>query len=119
MKLIDENCAKDHSEPLLVNLAELNELKAQLDQNWQFSNNDKATRHQNYKAIVRKFKFKGFAKALECAIRAGEISETQGHHPDIRLGWGYCHITFSTHSEGGLTKRDFICAAKLDLAMKA
>lgn len=111
MKLVDENCTKDHSEPLLTKLAELTELKTQLDPDWQFSGNTKA--------ILREFKFKGFAKALDCTNLAGIISEAQGHHPDIQLGWGYCRVRYTTHSENGLTKRDFICAAKLDQAMTA
>ena len=109
MRLTEENCAKDHSERRLTDHAEIAALKTQLHADWQFSDTETA--------IIRKFQFKGFKKALECANRAGVIAEAQVHHPDIRLGWGYCHVTFTTHSEGGLTRRDFICAAKLDQAM--
>jgi 4a-hydroxytetrahydrobiopterin dehydratase len=33
----------------------------------------------------------------------------------MEVGYGYCHITFSTHAIGGLSENDFICASKLDL----
>jgi len=33
----------------------------------------------------------------------------------LELGYNYCRVTFSTHSIGGLSENDFICAAKLDL----
>lgn len=65
-------------------------------------------------AIRRRFVFKGFAKAVEMANLAAWLGNKQGHHPDIRFGWGYCEVGFTTHSVGGLTRNDFICAAKLD-----
>ena len=111
MGLVDETCAKNHSERRLTDQAEIAALKAQLHADWQFTDDETA--------IIRKFKFKNFKKALEYANLAGEMSETQGHHPDISFGWGYCHILYKTHSENGLTRRDFICAAKLDQIMMA
>ncbi|MBK4216209.1 4a-hydroxytetrahydrobiopterin dehydratase [Paracoccus caeni] len=65
-------------------------------------------------SISRRFEFKGFAKAVEMANLAAWLGNKQGHHPDIGFGWGYCQVTFTTHSAGGLTRNDFICAAKLD-----
>ena len=35
--------------------------------------------------------------------------------PDLELGYNYCRITYATHSIGGLSQNDFICAAKIDL----
>ncbi|WP_265502122.1 4a-hydroxytetrahydrobiopterin dehydratase [Paracoccus beibuensis] len=65
-------------------------------------------------AITRRFDFKGFAKAVEMANLAAWLGNKQGHHPDIAFGWGYCAVTFTTHEAGGLTRNDFICAARLD-----
>lgn len=67
------------------------------------------------KVIERRFEVKGFARAQAIAILAGGIAETAGHHPDILFGWGYCTIRFSTHSAGGITMNDLICAARLNL----
>ena len=64
--------------------------------------------------ISRKFKFKGFARAVQMANLIAWLGDRQGHHPDIAFGWGYCVVTFSTHEIGGLSTNDFICAAKLD-----
>jgi len=44
----------------------------------------------------------------------GTLAEEQGHHPDIRFGWGYAEITVFTHAIGGLSKNDFILAARID-----
>ena len=35
-------------------------------------------------------------------------------HPDVRFGWGYCEVAFTTHAAGGITRNDLICAARLD-----
>ena len=44
----------------------------------------------------------------------GEISENEGHHPDILFGWGYAEIKITTHAIEGLSENDFILAAKID-----
>jgi 4a-hydroxytetrahydrobiopterin dehydratase len=64
--------------------------------------------------LVRRLKFKNFMAALDWVNRAGAIAEEQGHHPDITFGWGYVEIRLTTHDAGGLTRNDFILAAKLD-----
>ncbi|SDE42963.1 4a-hydroxytetrahydrobiopterin dehydratase [Paracoccus isoporae] len=65
-------------------------------------------------AIERRFTFKGFLKAVEMANLAAWLGNKQDHHPDIRFGFGYCEVRFTTHDAGGLSENDFICAAKLD-----
>lgn len=64
--------------------------------------------------IAKAFKFPDFRKALDFAIRVGELAEEQGHHPDILLAWGKVEITTWTHKINGLTESDFILAAKID-----
>lgn len=70
-------------------------------------------------SIARRWTFRDFAGALDCANRAGRVAEARNHHPDIRLGWGYCEIRFTTHDAGGLTQADLDAAAALDAAMAA
>lgn len=69
------------------------------------------------KAITKRWEFKGFLKAQAVATLAAAIADRQGHHPDIRFGWGYAEIDFTTHAAGGLTENDFICAARIDAAL--
>jgi 4a-hydroxytetrahydrobiopterin dehydratase len=64
--------------------------------------------------IQRTFKFKNFATALSFVDRIGELAESEGHHPDISFGWGYCTVTLYTHKIKGLHENDFIMAAKID-----
>lgn len=70
------------------------------------------------KWLERKMKFKNFMAALEFVNKIGEIAESEGHHPDIGVGWGYCNIRVQTHSIGGLHENDFILAAKINQAEK-
>ena len=64
--------------------------------------------------IQRAFKFKNFAMALSFVNSIGELAESEGHHPDISFGWGYCTVTLFTHKIKGLHENDFIMAAKID-----
>jgi 4a-hydroxytetrahydrobiopterin dehydratase len=64
--------------------------------------------------LLKTYKFKDFAEALAFVNRVGQLSEQQGHHPDICFGWGHATITIWTHKIDGLTESDFILAAKID-----
>lgn len=64
--------------------------------------------------LTRRFTLKGYAPALMLANAAGFLAERENHHPDIGFGWGWCEVTWWTHTVNGLSRNDFICAAKLD-----
>jgi 4a-hydroxytetrahydrobiopterin dehydratase len=74
----------------------------------EWSLRDEATR------IERTYRFKNFAEALAFVRRAGDLAETEAHHPDISFGWGYATISLRTKKIKGLHENDFIMAAKLD-----
>ncbi len=65
--------------------------------------------------LHRDYSFPDFASALAFVIEIGALAEEEGHHPDIRLGWGQVAISLSTHSIQGLSENDFILAAKIGL----
>ncbi|MCB1339067.1 MAG: 4a-hydroxytetrahydrobiopterin dehydratase [Maritimibacter sp.] len=64
--------------------------------------------------LSRRFEVKGYPAAHMLANAAAFLAEREGHHPDIAFGWGWCEVTWWTHTVGGLSINDFICAAKLD-----
>ena len=84
---------------------------------WKIDDDDpisqKASARQGL-TISKKFEFKNFKEALEFVNKVGEIAESEGHHPDIELGWGKVNITLTTHAIGGLSQNDFILAAKIN-----
>ena len=76
---------------------------------WKVKQNDK----KNY-YLEKNFKFKNFLSSQKFVNLAGNISEEEGHHPDINFCWGYAKIKIYTHEIKGLSESDFILAAKID-----
>lgn len=65
--------------------------------------------------ISRQYTFKDFKEALAFVNKVGAIAEGDGHHPDIHLTeWNKVRIDLSTHAIHGLSRNDFIIAAKID-----
>ena len=64
--------------------------------------------------LEKQFDFKDFRQALAFTNRIGEVAESVGHHPDIYLTWGKVRLNIFTHKVSGLTKDDFILAAKFE-----
>jgi 4a-hydroxytetrahydrobiopterin dehydratase len=58
-------------------------------------------------AVKRQFTFRGFPDALAFTVRLGFVAEAADHHPDILINYKRVTLTYSTHSEGGLTDKDF------------
>jgi 4a-hydroxytetrahydrobiopterin dehydratase len=63
--------------------------------------------------LSRIYTFTDFKEALAFTNRVGDLAEEEGHHPDIHLGWGKVEISLWTHAVDGLTKNDFVLAAKI------
>lgn len=66
------------------------------------------------KQLLRTFTFPDFKTALDFVDKVGAEAEAEQHHPDIELGWGKVSIHLWTHKVGGLSRNDFILAAKID-----
>ena len=64
--------------------------------------------------LSREFKFPNFRDAFGFVARVALVAESEGHHPDIELGWGRAGFTLTTHAASGLTRNDFVMAAKID-----
>jgi len=64
--------------------------------------------------IRKQFTFAGFPEAIAFVNRLAPEAEAADHHPDILINYKRVTLTYSTHSEGGLTAKDFIGAAMAD-----
>ena len=65
--------------------------------------------------IQRQFVFDGFASAVAFVVRIGFDAEAADHHPDVLISnYKKVTLTFTTHSDGGLTEKDFAAAGKAD-----
>ena len=57
--------------------------------------------------IRRQFTFAGFPEGLAFLVRLGFAAEAADHHPDLLVNYKRVTVAYSTHSEGGLTDKDF------------
>jgi 4a-hydroxytetrahydrobiopterin dehydratase len=65
-------------------------------------------------AIRKEFTFPGFLAAIAFVNRLAPDAEAADHHPDILINYRRVTLTYSTHSEGGLTDKDFEGAKMAD-----
>jgi len=65
-------------------------------------------------AIRKQYTFAGFPDAIAFVNRLAPKAEAADHHPDILINYKRVTLTYSTHSEGGLTAKDFDGAAAAD-----
>jgi 4a-hydroxytetrahydrobiopterin dehydratase len=65
-------------------------------------------------AIEREFEFGEFRLSIAFINKVADVAEKQGHHPDIFVYYNKVRLQLSTHKIGGLSKNDFILAAKID-----
>ena len=65
-------------------------------------------------AISKAFSFKNYYETMAFVNAVAWVSHKEDHHPDMEVGYNRCKVTYSTHSVGGLSENDFICAAKIE-----
>jgi 4a-hydroxytetrahydrobiopterin dehydratase len=64
--------------------------------------------------LTRRFKSRDFMEAMAFVNRVAELSEAEGHHPDIHISWNKVRLELTTHAIKGLSENDFIMAAKIN-----
>lgn len=85
---------------------------------WQFLKEATAG-NEKHPLIRREFQFKDFAGAMKFVNKIADLSESEGHHPDIYIyKWNRLRLDLWTHATGGLHENDFIMAAKIDKLQK-
>ncbi|WP_133127046.1 4a-hydroxytetrahydrobiopterin dehydratase [Legionella nagasakiensis] len=90
---------------------QIQQLMPQLADAWQVSD--------DHKEISRAFAFKNFYETMAFVNALAWIANLENHHPDLKVGYNYCHVHFTTHALKGLSLNDFICAAKTDKLLEA
>ena len=64
--------------------------------------------------LVREFSFPSFGDAMDFINRVAEVAEEINHHPDISVSYTQVTLSVTTHSEGGITRRDFRLLGRID-----
>ena len=65
-------------------------------------------------AIQKRYDFADYHRTMAFVNAVAWIAHREDHHPDIAFGYNRCTLRFNTHSVGGISLNDFICAAKVD-----
>jgi len=86
--------------------AEASDMLARVNADWQLT--------EDGGEIRREFRFKNYYHTIAFVNALAWIANREDHHPDLEVGYNRCLVRFSTHSIGGLSSNDFICAAKTD-----
>ena len=89
--------------PLGENEAEA--LATHLDQGWH---------RDGTRQLSREFTFNDFRDAFGVATRVALLAEREVHHPELTVTWGKVLVTLWTHTVRGLSRNDFIIAARID-----
>jgi 4a-hydroxytetrahydrobiopterin dehydratase len=75
---------------------------------WKFSKN----------ALVRELEFRSFPDVVAFVTRLAFEAEAADHHPDLQISYTHVTVSWSTHSEGGVTAKDFVGATQTDIVAR-
>jgi 4a-hydroxytetrahydrobiopterin dehydratase len=64
--------------------------------------------------LRKSFAFANFEATMAFVNAVADVARSQNHHPDLTVSYARCEVAFSTHDAGGLTRNDFICAARTE-----
>ena len=106
--LLKKKCVPCEGGAVPFDISEIHKYQKKVD-GWDVLKNDKKKFF-----LEKNFKFKNFKDSQNFVNNVSDISEKEGHHPDITFGWGYVRINITTHAIEGLSENDFILAAKID-----
>ncbi|MEJ7808562.1 MAG: 4a-hydroxytetrahydrobiopterin dehydratase [Telluria sp.] len=60
------------------------------------------------------FSFRNYYETMAFVNAIAWVSHQQDHHPELRVSYKLCGVSYTTHSaDGELSENDFICAAKI------
>jgi 4a-hydroxytetrahydrobiopterin dehydratase len=65
-------------------------------------------------AIVKTYRFANYHETMAFVNATAWLSHRSDHHPDLTVGYNQCTVAYTTHSAGGLSRKDFDCAARVD-----
>jgi 4a-hydroxytetrahydrobiopterin dehydratase len=65
-------------------------------------------------AVQKRYDFADYHRTMAFVNAVAWIAHAEDHHPDLLVSYNRCTVRFNTHSVGGISINDFICAAKLD-----
>lgn len=103
--LTQENCSPLKGEEYRLDMAAAAKLLGELGE-WSVDGDGKA--------LSTRYNLKSYKRTVERVNEIAALAKEQKHHPDVKFGFGYVEVSLTTHDVGGLSRNDFIMAAKID-----
>jgi 4a-hydroxytetrahydrobiopterin dehydratase len=110
MDLHKQQCSNPSADLSSLEPDKAEEFLQQLSPPWQLNSEQQTISHT--------FTFKDYYQTMAFVNVIAQIAHQQDHHPDLLVGYNRCTVTYSTHSVGGISVYDFICAAKINASQK-
>ena len=107
-ELHSQQCSKLTSSDPSLEEEESSALLSQLEPQWELDSQEQS--------ISFTYDFKNYYQTMAFVNIIAQIAHQQDHHPDLFITYNRCKVTYTTHSVGGLSLNDFICAAKINTA---
>lgn len=104
--LTTRKCKPCEGDASPMNAEQVRQYLIMIDGTWKVENEGKQ--------ITRSFRFDNYYQTTAFVNAVAWIAHGEDHHPDITFGYNKATVIYSTHSVGGLSENDFICAAKVD-----
>jgi 4a-hydroxytetrahydrobiopterin dehydratase len=74
---------------------------------------------EDARSIQREFGFNNYYETMAFVNAVAWVAHREDHHPDLFVTYKRCEVRLSTHGVGGLSRNDFICAAKFNALLDA
>lgn len=103
-----QQCSDLAAEDRVLEQEDIIRLGQELTPPWQLNADEKSISHT--------YSFKNYYQTMAFVNVIAQIAHQQDHHPDLAVSYNRCTVTYTTHSVGGLSIKDFICAAKINVA---
>ncbi len=106
-RLADEHCSALPAGTPPLARAEIDALLAEVP-GWSYDG----------RVISKSYAFEDYHRTMAFVNAVAWIAHREDHHPDLAVGYNRCRVDFSTHSVGGISRNDFICAARIERLLK-
>jgi len=66
-------------------------------------------------SLRKTFRFADFHQTMAFVNAVAWIAHSEDHHPELQVTFNRCTVAYNTHSVGGISMNDFICAARINV----
>jgi len=109
-ELSQKHCGEMTACMIALDESETEAMMSQLEPEWQLGDDSKS--------ISCRYDFDNYYQTMAFVNVIAQIAHQQDHHPEINVSYNNCLVTYTTHSAGGLSLKDLICAAKINRALQ-